>query len=141
MTDPRIVTDADTVARLAKKARAIEKILGDDTGIVMLQPDDPATQPWIAAVADSTMGNSWVAVAIEGGDVWHWPGPDAVQASKAAPDTVPAVVQHQSADGPRGRHLADGGASCICLGPCCNDRDENCICGDCVDPGHQHLNR
>lgn len=33
-------------------------------------------------------------------------------------------------DDPSEPHIDDDGA-CLCLAPCCCDRDDNCVCTDC----------
>ncbi len=142
MTDPRIVTDADTVARLSKKAKAISKILGDDdyAGIVMVEPKD-GDGPWIACVGEADPNaHTWIAVAIEGGDVWHY-DPDT---DTGTPQAAPVVVTvHPSGDRCNddmgGAHFTDFGGACVCLGGCCNNAAGGCTCRwGCTDEGHGH---
>lgn len=132
MTDPKIVTDADTVARLSKKAKAIGKILGDDQ-VVLIEPTGGA--PMIACVGErDNHTRRWVAVAIEGGDVWHY-DPDTDTGSpapKAADAAVPVEPHTGDTD-----HFAGGG--CYCLQKCCNNLRGDCICRwGCTDGSHDH---
>lgn len=131
MTDPKIVTDADTVARLAKAAKAIGRILGDDQ-IVLVEATGGA--PMVACVAEYNPGGSIVAVAIEGGDVWHY-DPD-TDVGTPAPAAVPVHVEG-ALTALNGEHFfADG--SCSCLSSCCNNAQEDCTCRDCTDEGHRY---
>lgn len=137
MTDPRIVTDADTVARLAKKARDIRKVLDavihDRDKIVFIEPT-PET-PTIVCVGERNQDGSWVAVDIEGGDIWHYGGTGVPQAATAT------VGAHDDSRIRNGRHHFSEGppGHCLCLGGCCNDDDENCICAwGCDVEEHDH---
>lgn len=137
MADPRIITDADTVARLAAAAKVVKLALGDDK-IVMIDID---VLP-VAAIGSRNEDGTWTAVAIEGGDIWHYDG-DTVTAPQAPADPV-HVGATAGRNGPN--HLVNlsgraGGGECICLERCCNDADENCICADCNDRDHTHHRR
>lgn len=135
MTDPKIVTDADTVIRLSKKAKAIARILGGDQ-VVMIEPKD-GDAPWVACVGEQYDDGSSVAVAIEGGDIWHY-DPDTDTGTPAPKAAAAAVVDVHPTGVDGDDHFAGG--SCFCLYDCCNDREGDCTCRwGCVGVGHGHF--
>lgn len=141
VTDPRIVTDADTVARLAKKARAIGKTLDgvvyDRDKIILIEPTGGA--PMVACVGERNPDGTWIAVAIETGDIWHYDGTGTGTGTPKAATAVATV--HDDTRIRNGRHhFSDGPPGhCLCLGGCCNDEAENCICAwGCDVEEHEH---
>lgn len=141
MTDPRIVTDADTIARLAKKAKAIDRILGDCDKIVMVRDGDGPATAMVADVTSLDGDGSWTAVTIDDGHIWHCDGTDTVTGpAQPAPDPVGAHDDgHCLSDG---GHFFDDG-TCSCVAACCEgeggDSWNRCICRwGCTDRNHSH---